>query len=162
MSEALATREFTKEEVKMFLSDLRERSLETNGGMLHILISLNQMLRSPNANELFTEDLKTQARELWAKLKTAGVQLSDPPLLFGYPEVKTAAEVAAEEADGTDTIVIDMTRFREEERKEEEKRRKLKAGSKKGPKAEELEDDDDETPAEFEEDDSTPEPEEEA
>jgi hypothetical protein len=44
------------------------------------------MMRLPNAAELFDDELKAQMKDLWIKLKSTGIKLTDPPLLFGLPE----------------------------------------------------------------------------
>lgn len=79
-------REYTREEVAEFLRNLSGKPLDRDGLYLHCLIGLNHLLSLPNVNELFDEELKTEARDLWKKIKARGLELVDPPLLFGQPE----------------------------------------------------------------------------
>jgi hypothetical protein len=54
-----------------------------------------------NVGELFDEDLKAQAKDIWVKLKSTGVQLSDPPFMFGAPKL----EQRSSEVDTSDVII---------------------------------------------------------
>lgn len=100
---------YTREEVQAFLDDIGEKVIASNEGYIHSVVALNQLLRLPNAEELFDDDLKAQMRDLWIKLKSLGIQLNDPPLLFGLPEdfgkeeeVKDEEEEEGEEDKGED------------------------------------------------------------
>lgn len=75
----------TREEVSAFLADIGRQLLDNNLPTIHTLLALNQILRLRNAEELFDEELKEQARDIWLKVKATGVHLIDPPLLFGHP-----------------------------------------------------------------------------
>ena len=88
---------YTREDVQAFLSEIAERVISSNNAYLHSVLALDHLLREPNAAELFDGDLKEQARDLWVKLKATGLQLNDPPVLFGIPEDFINGDVAAEE-----------------------------------------------------------------
>jgi hypothetical protein len=74
------------EDIRKSLEGLARKVVESRTAHLHALLTLNYLLRLPDAQRLFSEDLRQQARDLWLKVKTAGFQLEDPPLLFGIPD----------------------------------------------------------------------------
>ncbi len=76
----------TKKDVQEVLDTVARRLLESHTSHLHSTLMLNTVLRLPNASELLDEKLKAQAKDLWTKLKSTGLQLVDPPLLFGLPQ----------------------------------------------------------------------------
>ena len=79
------TKLFTKADLQEVLDTLEKKTVDTKNSHMHSILLLNNIFRQPNAAELFDENLKKQARELWAKMKGMGIQLADPPLLFGMP-----------------------------------------------------------------------------
>ena len=76
----------TKKDVQDILESVSRRLMESHTSHLHSILMLNTVLRLPNASELLDEKLKAQAKDLWTKLKGTGLQLVDPPLLFGLPQ----------------------------------------------------------------------------
>ena len=78
----------TKKEVKTYLADISEKLAEAELPHLHTLVALDRLFRLPNAREIFDEDLSSQAKQLWHKLKASGIDLTDPPLLFGTDNLK--------------------------------------------------------------------------
>ena len=79
-------KKFTKKHIRAYLADIEEQVVGSDTAYLPSVIALNEILREPNADTLLDRDLKNQMRDLWVKLKSTGIQLSDPPLLFGLPE----------------------------------------------------------------------------
>lgn len=75
----------SRTEVAAYLTDIAKKILDTKSSNLHSMLALNDLLRQPNANELFTGELKDQAKDIWLKLKSTGLQVNDPPILFGLP-----------------------------------------------------------------------------
>ena len=72
----------TKEGVRNTLESVARSVVGTQSSYMHSMILLDNLFRLPNARELFDDDLKEQARDLWLKIKSTGLQLNDPPLLF--------------------------------------------------------------------------------
>lgn len=77
---------YTREELQAYLTDIEEKVIDSDEAYLHSVIAINELLNLPNADEIFDEELKGRVRDLWIKLKSTGVHLNDPPLLFGLPE----------------------------------------------------------------------------
>ena len=86
MSTSTAEKSYTREEVRETLDEIAKRMAESRTASMHAMLTLTHLLRLSNAAALFDEALTKQAKDLWLKVKAAGVQLSDPPLLFGAPE----------------------------------------------------------------------------
>lgn len=77
---------YSKKELKAYIADLEERVVNTSGAHLHSLVAINEILRSPGVDSVLDEGMKGQLKDLWIKLSSAGIQLTNPPLLFGLPE----------------------------------------------------------------------------
>ena len=73
----------TKAELQKTLETIAQAVVGTHATYMHSMILLDHLFRLPNARELFDADLKEQARDLWLKIKSTGLQLNDPPLLVG-------------------------------------------------------------------------------
>jgi len=84
----------TKESLAEYIQDISQKSLTPEESLIHCVISLNQILADEETSALLNEDMKSQLREIWLKLKSAGIQLVDPPALFGLPEDFSGEEIA--------------------------------------------------------------------
>lgn len=76
---------YTRAEVQEVLDEIAKRFVASGSAYMHSMLLLNHILRLPNASEIFDDGLKDQAKDLWLKVKSTGLQLTDPPLLFGMP-----------------------------------------------------------------------------
>lgn len=72
----------TKKELTSFLAEIETQLVDSDQNCLHSMLALNEILRQPNASKLLDKGLKTQAKDLWLKIKSTGVELEDPPILF--------------------------------------------------------------------------------
>lgn len=79
-------KDYTKQDVQEFLAQISEKVVKNPGSYFHCMLALNSLLRLSNAAEIFDQNLKEQAKDLWVKLKSTGLHLTDPPLLFGIPQ----------------------------------------------------------------------------
>ena len=95
-SEAQVTT-MSKDDVAAFLVDIEKTVLERDGADMSSLVAINHLLNLPNAETLFDEGLKTQLKDIWIKLKASGIEVEDPPLLFGLPEDFGKVSAASEE-----------------------------------------------------------------
>jgi hypothetical protein len=77
---------YTREDLKSLLERISSEMVEREDVYLHSMLALDRIFRLPQADELLDEELKQQARDLWTKVKSKGVNLEDPPLLFGLPK----------------------------------------------------------------------------
>jgi len=78
-----ASQAMTKKELKTYLADLSDKMKNEELPHLHTLVALDHLFRLPNARKLFDEELTSQAKQLWNELKSTGIDLTDPPVLFG-------------------------------------------------------------------------------
>ncbi len=77
---------YTKKELAAFVTEIAGKVVDKEPAYLHSMLAMNHILRQPNLHELLDADLKEQLKDVWLKLKTTGLQLQDPPILFGIPE----------------------------------------------------------------------------
>lgn len=87
-----AERLYTKQEVESFVAEISRQIVGSTTGYMHAMLALNHILRQPNASEFLDHDVKEQVKDLWVKLKSMGLQLNDPPILFGTPETPRPVE----------------------------------------------------------------------
>lgn len=91
---------YTKDELRAFVTDIESQVVENNIPTVHTMLALNDILKSANAHELLDEDMKSHLRDLWLKVKGAGLELMDPPLLFGAPPLPQEVVDGEAEVDG--------------------------------------------------------------
>ena len=97
VEEQVTVKRYTREELVTFFTEIGASLVQTDPAPLQALIALNNVLASPDIRKVMDDDLTEQAKDLWAKLKSTGVQISNPPLLFGYPEIDTTPLVYPDE-----------------------------------------------------------------
>lgn len=81
----------SKAELKTFLCSIRDRLFANSAPPIHALSALQYVFKLPNVYELMDKANKEVAKEIWVKLKQSGIQLKNPPILFGADET-TATE----------------------------------------------------------------------
>ncbi|MCB0345747.1 MAG: hypothetical protein KDD66_11565 [Bdellovibrionales bacterium] len=94
-------KKYTKKELQAFISDVSAQVADHNLPSIHTMIALDHALRVSNVRDILDEELKAQARDLWTKIKSSGLHLSDPPILFGYPPLPE--DEGDERMDGADS-----------------------------------------------------------
>lgn len=70
-------------ELKNFLQNLLDRLSEGQVAGIYALSALNTLLSKPEMYSLFNVETKELARDIWLRIKQAGVQVRNPPALFG-------------------------------------------------------------------------------
>lgn len=75
-----------KDDVKKYIADIEQMVASRSGADMASLIALNELLCHPQADKLFDDEIKSAVKDLWVSLKSYGVEVDDPPLLFGLPE----------------------------------------------------------------------------
>ena len=96
----------TKKQVKAYLADIEKKVINREGADMASLVAINDLLSLPNAEQLLDTELRTQIKDLWIKLKSGGIQVDDPPLLFGLPEGFGEEEVEEEEELGAHVQLV--------------------------------------------------------
>ncbi len=84
----------SKEALHEYVQDISQKASLPDESRLHCAIAINQILSNAEYVNLLTEDSKGTLKEVWHKLKSDGIQLEDPPLLFGLPENFDQEELA--------------------------------------------------------------------
>ena len=128
---------FTKDEVVAFVKDIELKLMGNTGANLHSIVALNKIFRASNINELLDSELKERIKDLWIKLKSTGILLVDPPIIFGLPkdfEAKLAEDSESEDVPelGEDfateeeqELVGDLPVIKKTRKKKEDKREQI-------------------------------------
>jgi len=83
----------SKEHLKEFLLNIKDKMGDRAAAPIYALSALNYVMNNPMAYELLDNENKEIARDIWLRLKQAGFQLNDPPLLFGDRPADNSAVV---------------------------------------------------------------------
>jgi len=73
----------SKEDLKHFLGMIVEKMDVEQAAPVYILTLMNHILTLSNIYSLLDEDNKEIARAIWLRMKQQGMQLRNPPMLFG-------------------------------------------------------------------------------
>lgn len=73
----------TKEDLKVFLLNVRDKMMDEQAAAVYAMSALNYVLTVDNVYGLLDNENKELARDIWLRLKQSGLQLKNPPLLFG-------------------------------------------------------------------------------
>ncbi len=85
-STSKSSKSISRQALADFIADISSKSISPNESLLHCAVAMNQILTNSDTAELLDEDLKKQLKDVWLKLKNTGIDLIDPPSLFGLPE----------------------------------------------------------------------------
>lgn len=98
----------SEEEAMEYLADIEERVLESSNASMHSVLALNYLLNRLDESHLQNSEVKSRLCDLWIKIKSSGLELGDPPILFGVAE-NTEKSFSSEENqldDGTEPIEV--------------------------------------------------------
>lgn len=76
----------TSKDLRDFLLNIRDRLGESQAAIINAVSAMNHILNHPDIYELLDKESKEIARDIWLRIKQAGVQLRNPPLLFEADE----------------------------------------------------------------------------
>ena len=83
----------TTQDLKNFLSNVRDRLREQSAAAIFALSALNYAMSHPKIYELLDNENKELARDVFLRLKQSGLQVKSPPMLFGADEALPVAGV---------------------------------------------------------------------
>ena len=79
-------------ELKEFLENIRDRMTDGTAAPIYAVSILNHLLSIEEVYSLLDKDSKEIARDIWLRIKQAGLQVKNPPMLFSpEEEVLTAS-----------------------------------------------------------------------
>ncbi|MGA1192315.1 MAG: hypothetical protein ACO3XO_08555 [Bdellovibrionota bacterium] len=73
-------------DLKEFLLSIRDRMADDQAAPINVISVMNYVFNISNIEELLDEESKEVARDIWLRVKQAGVQLRNPGLLFDADE----------------------------------------------------------------------------
>jgi len=72
-----------KEDLKNFLTSLRDRMVDSSVAPMYAASILNRLLIDAAVYPLFDLECKELGRDIWLRLKAANMQMRNPVFLFG-------------------------------------------------------------------------------
>lgn len=81
----------TKADLKTFLLNVRDKMAEGVAPGINSLSAMNFIMNLPEIHTLLDNENKELARDIWLRLKQAGFQLRNPPMLFTADEEELTA-----------------------------------------------------------------------
>ena len=84
----------SKAELKSFLLSIRDRMAERSAAAIYASSAMNHVLTLPQVYELLDNENKELARDIFLRIKQAGMQIKSPPLLFEESDGAAAAHHA--------------------------------------------------------------------
>jgi hypothetical protein len=82
-------------DLKTYLQSMRDKMTDESAAPVYVMTAMNNVLNLPQIYDFLDNDNKEIARDIWLRLKQAGLQLRNPPLLFG-PDEDTSAQRPAQ------------------------------------------------------------------
>jgi hypothetical protein len=76
----------SKAELEAFLLNIRDKMDEEVASPIYALTGMNYIMSLPGVYDWLDDETKEIARDIWLRLKQAGFQLRNPPMLFGDAE----------------------------------------------------------------------------
>jgi hypothetical protein len=73
-------------DLKEFLLSIRDRMADEQAAAINVISVMNYVFNISNIEELLDKESKEIARDIWLRVKQAGVQLRNPGLLFDADE----------------------------------------------------------------------------
>ena len=80
------------DEMGTFLTDVRDKLVDGTAAPIYALTVLNDFLQHPKIYDFLTQQNKELARDIWLRVKQAGFQIKNPPMLFDEKDVAPAAD----------------------------------------------------------------------
>ncbi len=73
----------SKEDLRKFLGMIAAEMDGEQAAPIYVLTLMNHLLTLPNIYECLDEENRETARAIWLRMKQQGMQLRNPPMLFG-------------------------------------------------------------------------------
>lgn len=83
----------SKADLKTFLVSIRDRMTDGSVAPIYAMSAMNSLLSMAEIYSLLDNENKEVARDIWLRLKQSGLQLRNPPILFGEDEAALTAAI---------------------------------------------------------------------
>ena len=80
----------SKASLKEFLLNVRDKLADGSAAPVYAFTALNHVMNLPDIYSLLSKENKEIARDIWLRLKQAGIQVNTPPMLFASEEEEVA------------------------------------------------------------------------
>ena len=78
-------------DLKEFLLSIRDKLADKSAAPVYAVTAMNHIMTLPNIYDMLSAENKEIARDVWLRLKQAGLQIKSPPMLFSPEEDGAAA-----------------------------------------------------------------------
>lgn len=76
----------SKGDLKNYLMDVRDKMTDGTAAPVYALTAINSIMSSQESSAYLDDQNKEIARDIWLRIKQAGFQLKNPPMLFSEDE----------------------------------------------------------------------------
>ena len=76
----------TKAELKSFLLNIRDKMTDEQAAPLYAMSAINYALNLPDIYSMMDNENKELARDIWLRIRQAGLQVRSPAMLFSEDE----------------------------------------------------------------------------
>jgi len=73
-------------DLKVFLESIRDKMTDGTAAPVYAASALNHVLNHPQIYDILDKANKELARDIWLRIKQAGLQMKNPPMLFSPEE----------------------------------------------------------------------------
>ena len=73
----------SKADLEAFLLNVRDKMDDESVSAVYALAAVNYIMGLPEVYSWLSDETKEIARDIWLRLKLAGLQIRNPPMLFG-------------------------------------------------------------------------------
>ena len=138
----IATRYDSTVKIEEFLNEIEAKINTDSDVTMHTMLAINDLLCNSKTPQFLTDATTARIKTIWNKISLTGLELNQPPLIFGTPELPVGQDIVADNNldDGTDVLSITLPPD-----KEENPKKKTTAKNKDDSEYDEDEDDDDES-----------------
>lgn len=77
----------SRKDLKSFLLNIQDKLTDGTAAPVYALSAMNRLMTLPNIYDCLDKENKELARDVWLRIKQAGFQVKNPPLLFSEDEV---------------------------------------------------------------------------
>ncbi len=78
-------------DLKVFLLNIRDKMTEEQASPIYAMTAMNYVMNLPDIYSLMDNENKEIARDIWLRIKQAGLQIKNPAMLFGAEESEIAS-----------------------------------------------------------------------
>ncbi len=110
------TRYDSAKKIEEFLNEIEAKINTESDVTMHTMLAINDLLRNSKTPQSLTDATKERIKTIWNKISLTGLELNQPPLIFGTPELFVGQDIVTDDNldDGTEVVSITLPPDKEE------------------------------------------------